>query len=417
MNDKEKIEYELVAVRVKNFKAFTDSKWIKLNKLTFLLGANSSGKSSILQVFELLRRCYSMLKREDYFYSLDRLADKVGEFKELHNNNSQEDSIVFSFKFKSKVDDKEIVEYRIALAEKDNGEVSSIILKYGGKSIKVYPDTVPTYLPVNVFFWQIKDAIKLTNLQIGNKMRGIQSALIEFAENMTVLLPQRVNPERNMNFSGGKNISLGDDGQNVYQLLFNATMNQEKGNSRIELVNKWLNKFGYSFRFRMYKPNQGEFMLKNLTTGKETNIVDNGFGISQSLPVIVALAQHNKGMLLIDSPEAFLQTNMQAEIADYIIQGSKRGCMLLEIASEYILTRLQRRIAEGSASSEDVSLYYIYDSPFGKAYIEEVNMTEDGAFTDASEAFMNFFSSNYEDIVHWEDAKRMKLLDKNRGLL
>ena len=38
----------------------------------------------------------------------------------------------------------------------------------------------------------------------------------------------------------------------------------------------------------------------------ESNLADNGFGISQSLPLAVALDSINGKMILIDSPEAFL---------------------------------------------------------------------------------------------------------------
>ena len=35
------------SIRVQNFKAISDSGWIKLNRLNFVVGPNSSGKSSI----------------------------------------------------------------------------------------------------------------------------------------------------------------------------------------------------------------------------------------------------------------------------------------------------------------------------------------------------------------------------------
>ena len=73
------------------------------------------------------------------------------------------------------------------------------------------------------------------------------------------------------------------------------------------MVQDWLSKFGYSYRFKMSGVNRGEFVLKDLKSGIESNLVDNGFGISQSLPLAVALETIDQKTILIDSPEAFEQ--------------------------------------------------------------------------------------------------------------
>ena len=44
------------AVRLINFKSFKDSGWVPLKKLTFLMGNNSAGKSSIIKALHFLRQ-------------------------------------------------------------------------------------------------------------------------------------------------------------------------------------------------------------------------------------------------------------------------------------------------------------------------------------------------------------------------
>lgn len=45
-------------IRLKNFRSFEDTGWIDLRPITVLVGANSSGKSSFLRFFPLLRQTY-----------------------------------------------------------------------------------------------------------------------------------------------------------------------------------------------------------------------------------------------------------------------------------------------------------------------------------------------------------------------
>ena len=44
------------AFRLQNFRGFRDTGWIELKPLTLLVGANSTGKSSLLRFLPLLRQ-------------------------------------------------------------------------------------------------------------------------------------------------------------------------------------------------------------------------------------------------------------------------------------------------------------------------------------------------------------------------
>lgn len=50
--------FHVSCFRLINFKAFEDTGWIKINRITLLLGENSTGKSSLFQALQLLRFCY-----------------------------------------------------------------------------------------------------------------------------------------------------------------------------------------------------------------------------------------------------------------------------------------------------------------------------------------------------------------------
>jgi hypothetical protein len=64
---------EITGVYLKNFQAIKDPAFIKLNKLTFLFGPNSAGKSSVIDALDMLKQIASNvenkeIKKAHYFF-------------------------------------------------------------------------------------------------------------------------------------------------------------------------------------------------------------------------------------------------------------------------------------------------------------------------------------------------------------
>lgn len=197
-------------------------------------------------------------------------------------------------------------------------------------------------------------------------------------------------------------------GRNIYDLLY--TLSELKGKS-FSILKSWLEKFGYSYRWDMKGVNRGEFLLKDLKSGIESNLVDNGYGISQSLP-LAALDLIEGKTVLVDSPEAFLQTGMQSEMGDLLIEGSKNGRILLETGSEYLMLRIRRRVAEGLIAKEEISIYYLEESKAGQTACYTIRLDDLGEFEDMPESFIQFFSSDFQDIEKINAVRREKLCRK-----
>jgi len=67
-------------IRLKNYRCFDDTGEIELKPITFLVGANSSGKSSFLKFFPLLKQSIGV-KRNGVFLWLSKDVD----FKDFKN--------------------------------------------------------------------------------------------------------------------------------------------------------------------------------------------------------------------------------------------------------------------------------------------------------------------------------------------
>src|SRR5947209_7827470 len=85
------------SIWIENFKAFGDRQTIPLKKITLLFGANSAGKSSILQAFLLLKQ--AILEAEDAQGALlpkGTLID-LGSVGEMTFRHEGDRSISFGF--------------------------------------------------------------------------------------------------------------------------------------------------------------------------------------------------------------------------------------------------------------------------------------------------------------------------------
>ncbi len=85
------------AIRIENLRSLADTDWVNLKPITLLLGENSSGKSTFLRTFPLLRQ--SMEARTEV--PLLWFGDYVdfGDFQTALNKFSEREDITFKFSF------------------------------------------------------------------------------------------------------------------------------------------------------------------------------------------------------------------------------------------------------------------------------------------------------------------------------
>jgi len=86
------------AVRFKNLRNLEDTDFIQIKPITFLLGGNSSGKSTFLRSFPLIKQSV-LAKTTGPILWYGDLVD-LGNFNEALNNKSSNKEISFSYKFK-----------------------------------------------------------------------------------------------------------------------------------------------------------------------------------------------------------------------------------------------------------------------------------------------------------------------------
>lgn len=86
------------SIRIRNLRSLKDTGYINIRPLTILVGKNSSGKSTFLRFFPLMKQTLSTKKNEPILWYSAENVD-FGSFKESINRKSSEKVIGFDFKF------------------------------------------------------------------------------------------------------------------------------------------------------------------------------------------------------------------------------------------------------------------------------------------------------------------------------
>ena len=238
--------------------------------------------------------------------------------------------------------------------------------------------------------------------ELNQIIREAENGTANLLRNIVYLGPLRDFPHRNYAWTGVTPSTVGHRGEEAIQVLLAETLQRGKRRSRnrshgrsatIESVTHWLRRLGIAKSLSLQQVGRGariwEARLHQEDGDAGINIADVGFGVSQVLPVIVALLSAPRGSLVIlEHPEIHLHPRIQSELADLLIDiaGSGEIQILVESHSEHLLARIQRRVAEssrgrGRLSPQDVRLYFC-EQRKGKSRLRPLKMQASGVITD-----------------------------------
>ena len=134
------------------------------------------------------------------------------------------------------------------------------------------------------------------------------------------------------------------------------------------------------------------------------NITDVGSGVSQVLPILVALIVAEPGQLIyLEQPELHLHPRAQVALAQVLADAAKRGVRIVaETHSSLLLLAVQTLVAEGDLSSDLVKLHWFTRREDGVTEVDSVNLDATGAYGDWSVDFDDVdltIQSRYLDAV------------------
>ena len=129
--------------------------------------------------------------------------------------------------------------------------------------------------------------------------------------------------------------------------------------------------------------------------GNRRNLIDVGYGVSQTLPIITELLRSDAAsVFLLQQPEVHLHPSAQAALGSLFcsIAGPDRQ-LVVETHSDYIIDRVRMDVRDGKTDlkPEDVSILY-FERGEADVKIHSVRLDEQGNVLDAPEGYRQFFA-------------------------
>ena len=139
-------------------------------------------------------------------------------------------------------------------------------------------------------------------------------------------------------------------------------------------------------------------------SGSHANIMDVGYGVSQSLPILVDLMNARRQTFLLQQPEIHLHPRGQAELASLFIQSWKRRKhrFLIETHSDHVVDRVRIAVRLGELKADDVSILY-FEPKRNSVQIHNLSLDKQGNLLNAPPGYRDFFLRETDRLLGFRD--------------
>lgn len=357
----------LKRLKLSNFKVWNELS-LPLGRVTGLFGGNSSGKSSILQFLLMLKQTKNASDRSVVLHFGNRGSGdfvELGGFRDIVHRNDTSRTIEWALEWghdRVTIGDPQgsrretLYDFDSLLTEcavhMYGGDIRPYMLKYvfeSGSFSVMADQNSPKYalsggdysflrnpgrpwgLPGPVKTHLFPDQAK-TYYQNTGFLSVFETEYERLMDRIHYLGPLREVPRREYFWSGTSPHDTGVRGERTIEAILSATK----------------------------KSNLYRAAVRKDEASAEAVLPDVGFGVSQVLPALVLLYYVPRGsIVLMEQPEIHLHPSAQGGLADAILSAAKARDLqvIVESHSEHLLRRLQLRVAEDEASSDEIKLY------------------------------------------------------------
>lgn len=421
---KEKVDYNkgITSITVGGFKSIAEETTIDIRPLTILAGANSSGKSSMIQPLLMMKQTLEesfdpgplqimgslveFTHFEQFFSKISKLNKKNKMSVSFRVNDTHGVSIDFTNLNRNIEIERCIYQYkndRIIIPRKpDFNTLSEEIKILCNKNNKLPKQFVEMILEYGIT--ENRNSISRSRCFLYLERRGnIYIVLPDFkpdyyAEQIVSIihLPGlRGNPQRIYNKAAIGDKFPGNFNKYVASMVYQW---QETISEKLIQLKTQLKLLGLTDRIEAKSLNdvQIEIRVSRLPVSNKSNkndlvnIADVGVGVSQVLPVLVALLTAEEGQLVhLEQPELHLHPKAQVAMAEILADAAKQGVrVVVETHSDLLLLAIQTLVAEEKLLPDLVKLHWFERNPkTGITKVTSADLDEEGAYGNWPEDF------------------------------
>jgi len=380
------------SLRLNNFKPFKDC-LLQFRGLTLLSGLNSTGKSSVLQALLLRRQSYKQELLQNIGLRLNGDLVSIGMAQDALFEGAQKESIGFEIGFEIVWENNIKGQWRFKyVGEKREEDVLN--LASPPVETEIYEST--SLFNHNFHYLQ---AERIGPRPFNNEVSDFQ------VRQLGNLGTGGEYTAHFLSIYGGK--SIADEKLSHPQV---KVIDGQKSMDLIHQVEAWMGEISPGTRLRLNSnPNMGLMCLQYLygdsNPYRATNV---GFGITYTLPIIVAVLASLPGtLILIENPEAHLHPQGQAKMGEFLSLAASCGIQIvIETHSDHVLNGIRLAVHGGKLDHKDVQLHYFQRQVKNRQAVTEVispRIDRDARIDQWPDGFFN----------EWE--KSLKVLIKPRS--
>ena len=340
----------LAYIRMQGFKCFFDQT-VPLAPLTILAGANNTGKSSVIQALLLLRQ--GDLEKRLFYHNvtlpgldtslsaggkipLNGQLVHLGTAKDVFCQWAEEDHILFSIAFMDLPD--KVFSWKCSY-KRDYPD--DLILEVVDSNVKDKPPRMTlfsktfTYLGADRIGSQLIYPVSETSSwrNVGTKGEFTVYCLNKF-EDWKIKLTKLIHSS------------------------------QDQSQTLLYQVEEWMKELVPDIMIKSDYVSQADILYMGIRNYKHdtdflrpTNV---GFGISYSLPIIVAGLMSNKNsMLIVENPEAHLHPGAQSRMGQFLCRLASAGVqVIVETHSDHILNGIRIAAKRKIIKDTDITINY-----------------------------------------------------------
>jgi predicted ATPase len=404
----------LKAISVAGFKSISREQRLSFAPLTILAGANSSGKSSMVQPLLLMKQTLEspydpgvfLLDGPNVrFTHSDQMVSKVGDGVSSFFIKLEEYESLASIYYKKSDDfgfcvDKLVMHgsrcIEIQRNEKPSDEKSLDIIQIFSADNPSPSDVLidSAYVGSDRFLFQfaLNYKVKGDKQDVTRRITISNSSVTDAITDVIHLPGLRGNPERTYKTSGVGNKFSGTFENYVASII---KLWQQQHRDNLHSLCRHLEHIGLTSKVSATALDATQVEIKvgrlpGATDADLVNIADVGVGVSQTLPVLVALLAAEPGQIVyIEQPEIHLHPLAQYKLAAVIAEASKRGVLVvIETHSDILIRGVQTLVAKGELDPNIVKLHWFSRSPEdGSTTVTCAELDENGSFGDWPQDF------------------------------